>query len=176
MSRIGGHQTVDRWYVVSTHARSEHKAAWHLRNQGYRPYLPCYSKLRRHARKVDYVSKPLFPRYLFVEMDVTRTQWRAICSTVGVSGIISFDGLPSPVPEGIVEEIAACEDAKGMIVLPKRAPFEPGQPVQIAAGPMLDKVGLFESQTDDERVVVLLSLLGREVRVRLPIETVSASA
>jgi transcriptional antiterminator RfaH len=165
---------VIRWYVICTHARSEHKAAWHLRNQGYRPYLPCYAKRRRHARRVDYVSAPLFPRYLFVEMDVTHTQWRAIRSTVGVSGIICLDGLPAPVPQGIVEEIAAYEDDNGVIVLPRRAPFERGQPVQIASGPLLDRVGLFETQTDGDRVVVLLSLLGREVRVGLPIEVVSA--
>ena len=163
-----------RWYVVCTHARSEHKAVWHLRNQGYRPYLPCYTKRRRHARRVDYVSSPLFPCYLFVEMDVTRTQWRAIRSTVGVSGIICLDGLPAPVPQGIVEEIAACENDYGMIVLPRRAPFEHGQPIQITSGAMCDQVGLFESMSDADRVVLLLDLLGRQVKVKLPLDAVAS--
>ena len=53
-----------RWYVVQTHVHAESKAAAHLLRQGYETYLPRYLKRRRHARKIDLVSKPLFPRYL----------------------------------------------------------------------------------------------------------------
>ena len=34
-------------------------------------YLPRYLKRRRHARRVDIVAAPLFPRYLFVAIDMT---------------------------------------------------------------------------------------------------------
>ena len=150
-----------QWYLVYTKPRMERWARTSLWERGLEVYLPQYRKRRRHARRVDYVSAPLFPCYLFVEMDVTRTQWRAIRSTVGVSGIICLDGLPAPVPQGIVEEIAACENDYGMIVLPRRAPFEHGQPIQITSGAMCDQVGLFESMSDADRVVLLLDLLGR---------------
>jgi hypothetical protein len=36
--------------------------------------------------------------------------------------------------------------------------------------------GLFEGSTDEERVIVLLDLLGRQVRVRVKLETVQAVA
>jgi hypothetical protein len=39
----------DGWYVVRTHALSEDRAAWHLKNRGFDVYLPRYSKQRRHA-------------------------------------------------------------------------------------------------------------------------------
>jgi len=35
---------------------------------------------------------------------------------------------------------------------------------------------LFESITDEERVIILLDLLGRQVRVRVPLENVQAVA
>ena len=48
--------------------------------------------------------------------------------------------------------------------------------VKIIDGPLNDLEGLFEGPNDDERVTVLLSLLGREVKVRVPLETVYACA
>ena len=45
-----------------------------------------------------------------------------------------------------------------------------------ADGPMADHVGLFESMTDEQRVVVLLDLLGRKVRVELALEDLAVPA
>ena len=38
-----------------------------------------------------------------------------------------------------------------------------------------DQAGLFESMDDQDRVIVLLNLLGREVRVRLPAEAIAVN-
>ena len=65
-----------RWYVVSTHVHGERKALFHLTRQGYTAYLPQYFKRRRHARRIDWAPTPLFPRYLFVELDTEHQQWR----------------------------------------------------------------------------------------------------
>ena len=77
-----------RWYVVQTHINSESKAAANLSRQGFFVYLPRYLKRRSHARKVDVAPRPLFPRYLFVAIDVASQRWRAIQSTLGVSHLI----------------------------------------------------------------------------------------
>ena len=44
----------------------------------------------------------------------------------------------------------------------------------VVDGPLNDLEGLFESPTDEERVTILLNLMGREVKVRVPLETVYA--
>ena len=74
-----------RWYVVQTQVNSENKAAANLLRQGYEVYLPRYWKRRRHARRVETVPVPLFPRYLFVGFDPMTARWRSIQSTFGVS-------------------------------------------------------------------------------------------
>jgi transcriptional antiterminator RfaH len=74
------------WYVVHTHPHAEAKAAAHLERQGYSTYLPRYLKCRRHARRIEIVPAPLFPRYLFVTIDRLRQRWRSIQSTVGDIG------------------------------------------------------------------------------------------
>ncbi|MGD9769432.1 MAG: transcription termination/antitermination NusG family protein, partial [Pseudolabrys sp.] len=55
-----------RWYAVQSQPNAENKAVAHLARQGFETYLPRYLKRRRHARRVETVAAPLFPRYLLV--------------------------------------------------------------------------------------------------------------
>ena len=85
-------------------------------------------------------------------------------------------GIPAPVPEGIVEAIRGREDAGAFVDLTRQAAFCVGDPVQIVAGPFADHVARFEGLNDEQRVVLLLDLLGRKLRVAVPAETVTACA
>ncbi len=67
-----------RWYVAQTHPRAEAKAAEQLSRQGFQAYLPQYLKRRRHGRRVETVTAPLFPRYLFVSVDLATQRWLTI--------------------------------------------------------------------------------------------------
>ena len=66
------------WYAVYTHARMEKWARSNLWERGFEAYLPVYHKERRHARKVDWVAAPLFPRYLFVRADLEAGEGRHV--------------------------------------------------------------------------------------------------
>ena len=54
------------WYVVYTKVNKEFASDRNLQRQGIITYLPKYKKVVSHARKKIIVTKPLFPRYLFV--------------------------------------------------------------------------------------------------------------
>ncbi len=165
-----------QWCAVQTHVRSEDKAAFHLRRQGYDVFLPKHLKRRKHARRIDWVSSPLFPRYLFVAIDPDITPWWAIRSTVGVGNLIYFGDAPACVPAEIISEIKARQDEKGLVKTHTGCAFKRGDRVRVIDGPLNDLEGLFESSIDEQRVTILLGLLGREVRVRVPLETVYACA
>lgn len=162
-----------RWYAVHTHPKGEVKARENLQRQGFDAYLPLYRKKRRHARKVDYVATPLFPRYLFVSMDTEASRWRSIRSTYGVLHLVCNGEQPAPLPEGVVEAIKARADADGMVLLDGGIPFKPGQKVEVLEGPLKNLTGIFQSVSDDMRVIVLLEMLGRPVTVRLPADALS---
>lgn len=161
---------MNRWFVVHARPNGEQRALANLERQGFVAWLPLYRKHRRHARRVETVSRPLFPRYLFVSVDLEAERWRAILSTYGVAGLVGTGDGPEPVPDGIVEALQARADADGTFTLDRARQISPGDSVRVAAGPMRDLEGIFHAATDSERVVVLLSLMGRHVRV-----TVSAS-
>ena len=162
------------WYVVHTRPRGEETAQRHLTRQGFDAFLPQYLKRRRHARRTDWIRAPLFPRYLFVAMDIEMTRWRAISSTVGVSHLVCQGERPAPVPPGVVPDIRQRLDADGLIAIEPEAPFHQGDVVRVTAGALVDQLGLFQCATDEDRVVLLLDLLGRQVKVTLPLDTVTS--
>jgi transcriptional antiterminator RfaH len=164
-----------RWYAVHAQVNAEAKACLHLRNQGFGTYLPRYMRRRSHARRVELVPTPLFPRYLFVEFDREVVRWRAIRSTVGVSGLVTHGDVPTPVPVGIVEGIMAREDEHGMVPVASTQRFAPGDKVEILDGALEGLTALFEGTTDQQRVILLLDLLGRQVRVTVPTATIRAA-
>lgn len=166
---------MNRWYVVHTHPHAEDKAAHHLLHQGYAVFLPRYRKTRRHARKVETIEAALFPRYLFVGMDIEQTRWRAIRSTFGVRDLVCRNERPAPVPEGVVEDIAARCDSGGIIELPTPT-FRTGEKIAVTEGPLTDQIGMFLAMNDEQRVVLLLNMLGREVRITLPLTSVRAAS
>jgi len=156
----------ERWYVVRTLAQRERYAVQQLTNQSYRAFLPLHLKNRRHARKVETISAPLFPRYLFTILDRTRDRWRSINGTLGVERLLMCAGEPQPVPHGLVENLILAADEDGTVHFDYV--LHQGQMVKVTAGPFADLVGRLERLDDKGRVSVLLELMGGSVRVALP--------
>ena len=164
-----------RWFVAHTHPNAEAKATLHLNRQGFESYFPRYLKRRRHARHVETVAAPLFPRYLFVAVDLTAQRWRSIYSTVGVTRLVCNGDDPTPVPNGVVEALKSREDVGGFIKLDSRSAFRVGDAVRVLDGAFSSCLGLFEGMAERERIAILLDLLGRKVRVVLDADLVAAA-
>lgn len=173
MTEIG--PMASRWYVAQTHVHAEGKAAEHLARQGYLTYLPRYRKRRRHARRVDEIAAPLFPRYLFIAADAAAQRWRAIQSTVGVARLVCNGDTPASVGSEVVDALRAREDERGLVRIDQAARFSPGDSIRVLDGAFAACLGLFECMTDGERVAILLDLLGRKVRVVLNADCVAAA-
>jgi transcriptional antiterminator RfaH len=167
---------MSRWYAVHCEARMETWARANLWQRGLEVYLPCYHKRRRHARRSDWVTRPLFPGYLFVRADLEAGDRRRVDSAPGVRRMVSFGDHTPAIADNIIEEIRGRQDADGLIRLAKPARFRRGEALRIAAGALSDQIGLFQCASDDQRVFLLLDLLGRKVRVRVPADQVSREA
>jgi transcriptional antiterminator RfaH len=163
------------WYVVQTQINAEAKAARNLLRQGFEIYLPRYLKRRSHARKIENVPAPLFPRYMFVQINMATQRWRSIQSTFGVSHLVLQGSDPACVAPEIVNALRAREDEGGYVKLDQRPKFALGEKVRVLAGVFAENLGLFDGMADRDRVAILLDLLGRKVRVSLEADLVAAA-
>lgn len=157
-----------RWYAVNTQPRAEDRAMQNLLRQGFQAYLPQVRKTVRHARKTQQVRAPLFPSYLFVALDLGAQAWHAINGTFGVRHLITNGDRPAALPDGIVEGLQSEQDGDGL--LPVQAPdlLRPGSQVEIVAGGLAEKIATILRLAEQDRVVVLLDMLGRTVETSVP--------
>jgi transcriptional antiterminator RfaH len=166
LAKIGA--DLREWYVVQAKPNMERRAAHELERQSFVAFVPSYLKRRRHARRVITGPASLFPGYLFVSLNPAVNRWRAINSTIGVARLLSSRDGPCQLPLGFVEELLGRCDATGCLTLrPRCGSFSPGDKVRVLDGSFTDAVGLYEGMRDNERVTLLLDLLGRRVRVEI---------
>ena len=158
-----------RWYLVHAKPRQEDLAKANLERQGYQAYLP---KLRiprhRMGRRVIRIE-PMFPRYLFIRLDTATDNWAPIRSTVGVSTLVRFGMYPSAVPDDLIEYLRSRDNAEGVQDLPLHT-FQPGEKVVIEEGPFRGYEGIYLAQSSQERVTVLLDIVGRSAKAQINIE------
>lgn len=164
-----------RWYVVQTHINAEARAASNLLRQGFEVYLPRYLRRRSHARRIEKVAAPLFPRYMFVNIDIATQRWRSVQSTYGVSHLVVNGADPAPVEVAVINALKAREDASGFVKLEARPKFTIGEKVRVLAGVFAENLGLFDGMADRDRVAILLDLLGRKVRVSIEADMVAVA-
>ena len=164
------------WCVVHTQPLKELIAKQHLLDQGYEVYMPRFKKICRHARKVEEKLVPLFPRYIFVGMDLSSARWRSVNGTLGISHLLMSNDLnPAKVSTRIIEDLRAQEIGDGIVPVASLVNFVKGEKVRILDGAFTDQTAIFESMDDKSRVQLLLTFMGREMKMTLPIYAVEAA-
>jgi transcription antitermination factor NusG len=153
-----------RWFVANTQPHLEGRALTHLHYQGFSAFLPRRLKTTKHARQFRTIAAPLFPGYLFIELDLHRDRWRAINGTSGIRSLVMAGDMPAAVPQGVVDGLMAMQDSSGMVSFASDLAI--GQHVRLLAGPFAEMIGRLHWLDDAGRVEVLLELLGSQVRVR----------
>lgn len=165
-----------RWHLAFTKPAAEEVAKTHLERQGYRVYLPrLQQKSLQRGKWRDRITA-LFPRYLFVQLDSMLQSLAPIRSTTGIASVVRFGIDYAVVPDRIVTSLQAHEDPNTRLHRLRVGEwFKPGAAVRIAAGAMAGLEGIFVCEDANDRVTVLLNLLGRETCVRVDAGCVVAS-
>src|SRR5579864_1987391 len=99
-----------RWYLIHSKVGAEREAQLHLQRQQYQTYLPRLLQRVRRRGQLRMQVAPLFPRYLFLQLDEGRQSLAPVRSTSGVANVVRFGGRFATVRDGIIKELRARED------------------------------------------------------------------
>ena len=163
------------WHAVLCKPRREAQAEANLKDQGFDVYLPRMIALRRRAGRWQRMVEPMFPRYLFLNPHGEGRSLAPVRSTPGVSDFVRLAGEPARVPPGIVEALRDTADPETGFHPITREPFAKGAHVRVVGGPLAGLEGVFEMTNGDERVIVLLDLLGKTNRLAVNRDWVAAA-
>jgi transcriptional antiterminator RfaH len=151
-----------KWYAINTKPRQENVALENLERQGFTAFLPMIKVKKRQRGKWTDKIEPLFPRYLFIQLTMFEDNFAPIRSTFGVHKIIRFGEYPAQVPTDLVQALIANQDNLLGIQKPKIPVFNKGDKVTVINGPLKGLTGIVENDSGEERVIMMLNLLGRE--------------
>ena len=113
----------------------------------------------------------LFPGYLFVQLNDKTQNWSPVNSTKGVSYFVKFGLNFAKVPNSVIEFIKTNQHITAG-KLNNLNKFKPGDKVQISDGPFNNYMAIFKCYKSDERVILLMNLLGHEQSLSIKKESV----
>ncbi len=156
---------MDRWYVLFTKPQKEHQVHEQLQRSGITSFLPLLPRRDREQRKR---KKPLFPRYLFVRLNLETTSMDTIRWTPGLVAPVMFGGEYAFVDDSVISYIQ-----KRLTELEQgaKSPFRRGDRVRIKGNhPLAALEAVFERPLSDaKRAWVLIEVLGRLTRCQVDI-------
>ncbi|TXH08712.1 MAG: transcription/translation regulatory transformer protein RfaH [Gammaproteobacteria bacterium] len=152
------------WHLVYTKAQQEDIALVNLERQGYTCYLPKLRIEKIRRRKAEVVIEPMFPRYLFVRLDLSGQgkSWTPIRSTLGVQQLIYFGSRAAQVDDRLIDLLRHRE-----VESPTERMFNPGDSVVIADGPFAGIEAIYQTADADRRAFILLEILSKPVSMHI---------
>lgn len=151
------------WLLAQLKPNHARIADRNLKQQGFQTFLPMEEGTRRQQGRFVTAPRPLFPGYIFVALNTAIGGWRAINSTNGITRLVSFGQEPALVPREIIAQLMQRCDLKGLLRAPRL--LHPGDQVRLGTGPFADFIARVENIAPDQRVWVLLDLMGRQTRM-----------
>jgi transcription antitermination factor NusG len=151
------------WYALRVRGRYEKAVARNLLHGGHSAFLPLHVCAHRWSDRIQKVELPLFPNYVFCHCDPVDK-----ISILNIPGVISFVGIgkkPQPVNGSEMSSLQAVVRS-GLFLKPW--PFlTVGQRVVIQEGPLRNVEGLLSQVTDQNQLIVNITLLQRSVAVTI---------
>jgi len=147
-----------KWYLIQTKPQQESIATKNLSNQGFEVFFP------KAIIKNKTVS--LFPGYLFIRLDDKNQNWTPIRSTKGVSNFVRFGLSFAKVPDQIISmiRIQQQQTIEKMIDI---CSHQKGDYLEIQTGAFKGQQAIFQNYSAQDRVVVLLKLIGQQQEIEL---------
>jgi len=154
------------WYAAYTKCNHERVVNKLLKQKSINTFLPqMIVPSKRKDRKI-LIRRPLFPNYLFVELNDIRENWLRTLRTPGLARICGNNGRPTAIPDEEIESIKIFVNSdRNLFPLPY---LQVGSRVQVTSGPLQGAIGILVKEDHKRRrLVVSVELMGQSVAASL---------
>jgi len=166
MKKIGS------WVCLYTQPYRENMAQVNLVGAGLEVFAPLSISLVLRHKKYIKTLRPLFPRYIFARSDSGLV---GINRIIGVTGYAGRSLENSIVDDIIIRAIKERSDERGIVSI-KHDEIQTGQAVTVLEGPFAGLHAIFSEPDDRKRSYILLDLVGKTHRIRVPNSSIQVAA
>ena len=165
----------EHWYCVRTKPKKERMAAGAVASlHGLEIFCPLIRFRRKTARGPVWFQEAMFPGYMFVRFDMYEMK-RAVSYAPNVMTIPVFNNRYVAIPDSVIESLQA--DLNEENVVDGAVPLKVGEETTILEGSMRGlKVKVIKVMEADDRVGVLLEMLGTLVEAEFPTDALEHQA
>ncbi|MBW7984445.1 transcription/translation regulatory transformer protein RfaH [Enterobacillus tribolii] len=150
---------MESWYLLYCKRGQLQRAKEHLERQQVPCFTPMISLEKIVRGKRLTVSEPLFPNYMFIELDPERIHTTTVQSTRGVSHFVRFGSQPATVPFRVIKTLM---NELPTDVFDPKTPM-PGDEVLITGGTFEGMKAIYAEPDGEKRALLLLTLLNQQV-------------
>ena len=161
------------WFLLQFKPNSHHQAAKNLTRQGFETFLPLHDCTSRKLSRFINISKPLFPGYMFIRFDRSNSKWHKINNTYGVSRLVTFNSILKSISSSFIDDLMMRYDLSGKLLPIQK--LKKGDQVKLLKGPFANFVATVETYEDDQRIWVLMDLMGRKSKIQAPLNALQTS-
>jgi len=161
------------WFILQFKPNSHHQARKNLTQQGFEVFLPLHDTTSRKLSRFINTSKPLFPGYMFIRFNRAESKWHKINNTYGVSRLITFNSTLKPIPTSLVDNLMKRYDLLGKLLPIQK--LEKGDQVTVLKGPFANFIATVEKYEADQRIWILMDLMGRKTKIIAPSDALKIS-
>ena len=111
-------------------------------------------------------TQALFPGYLFIELDDKAQNWTPIRSTKGVANFVRFGLSFAKVPNQIINLIRI-QQQQTIEKLINICSHQKGDTIEIQCGAFKGQQAIFQNYSAQDRIIVLLKLIGQQQAISL---------
>ncbi|MGC2061462.1 MAG: UpxY family transcription antiterminator [Thermodesulfovibrionales bacterium] len=154
------------WYAAYVKSNHEFVVHTELARKSIETFLPTVKKVRQWKDRKKELDFPVFPGYLFVQVNPSQEDFLSVLKTRGVINLLSARaGYPTPVA---TEEINALKllvlSGSDFDVYPH---LKEGTRVRVRKGPLEGAEGVVEKRDSQCLFLVNVELLGRSIGVKM---------
>jgi transcriptional antiterminator RfaH len=161
------------WFILQFKSNSHYQATNNLKRQGFETFLPLYDTTTRKASRFVTRTKPLFPGYMFISFDKTELKWHKINNTYGVARLVTFNNSLKSIPSTFVDNLRKRYDLSGKLL--PIVNMKKGDKVKILKGPFANLIATIETYETDQRVWILMDLMGGKTKGQTPSDNLQLS-
>ncbi len=162
------------WFCLKSKPRQEAVAVRNLKAVGdIDIFFPRIRRTRRGHEKNKEVIEPLFPGYIFVKFNPEDSQG-TVKSTRGVLHLVSKNGKAVDVDHKVIDELKALGPDGILSMLDEE--LKVGAKIKVIRGIFAGSEGeVLKLATPQKRIAVLLTLLGAQQSVEMPMDDVATT-
>ena len=110
---------------------------------------------------------------MFITFDRAETKWHKINNTYGVSRLVTFNSTIKSIPDIFVNNLMKRYDLSGNLLPIKK--LKKGNQVKLIKGPFANFAATVEKYEDDQRIWILMDLMGRKSKIQAATEYLQLS-